>query len=183
LVYDDYDADASARTPVMADFACAGISSNSQWSAVAGVLKGAFDPSLAAVVAPVQNLIVYDATKLGGTDKAVVNLNTLVRYGSKSANVAAATHDLDKIAAARIPEVNAHLRYADAHANGYGLAHVAADKLSVKLVTIKRSFEDLGTKSPDLLRAAQFELARVEKLSELELAEPDIEGKKPFPLA
>ncbi|HET8937801.1 MAG TPA: alkaline phosphatase D family protein [Polyangiales bacterium] len=183
LVMDDFDAKLADQKPVMADFAVAGISSNSQWSAVAAVLKSAFDPALAPIVAPVQKLITYDATELGGTDKAVVNLNTLIRFGSKAANVAAATNDIAKIADARDKNINAHLRYVDTHANGYGLVHVTADKFNVQLVTIERSYKDLEKKSPDLRRAASFVLPRVDKLADLELEEPQIEGKKPFPLA
>jgi alkaline phosphatase D len=183
LVMDDYDADPADQTAVMADFAVAGISSNSQWSAVAAVLQSAFDPALATVVEPVRNLIVYDATKVGGTSKAVVNLNTLIRFGSKSANVAAATNDIEKIAEARDETVNPHLRLADSHANGYGLAHVSADKLGVQLIAIQRSFTDLKTKSPELRYTATFEVPRVDAFVDLDVAEPTIEGKKPFPLA
>ena len=181
LIHDDYDA--ASPTAVMVDFAAAGISSNSQWSAVASVLQSAFDPSLASLVEPVKQLIVYDATKHGGTDKAVVNLNTLIAYGSKSANVAAATNDLAKIKAARDAKVNAHLRYTDCHAFGYGLVHVRAQAVDTQLVTIERSFTDLEKESPELRRVAKFKLARVERFSDLALPEPEIEGKKPFPLA
>lgn len=181
LVNDDYDA--SSQSAVLADFTVAGISSNSQWSAVASVLQSAFDPSLASLVEPVKQLIVYDATQHGGTDKAVVNLNTLILYGSKAANVAAATNDLDMIKDARNANVNPHLRYVDCHAFGYGLAHVTADGMDTQLVTIERSFTDLGTKSPELRRVAKFQLARVDQLSDLALTEPDFQGKKPFPLA
>lgn len=183
LVFDDYDAKAADQMPVIADFAVAGISSNSQWSLVAAVLEGAFDPALAPLVKPVKDLISYDATALGGSEKAVVNLNTLIRYGSKSANVAAMTHDIAMVEQARKPEVNPHLRYADSHAHGYGLVHVAADKIRVQLVTIERSYTDLGTESPKLRRSASFELAHVDDLADLELAEPEFEGQKPFPLA
>lgn len=182
LVMNDYDAPRSEQTPVIADFAVAGISSNSQWSAVAAVLQGAFDPALAALVKPVQDLIVYDATKLGGSERAVVNLNTLIRYGSKAANVAAATHDLEQIEEARDPDINPHLRYVDTHAHGYGLAHVTADKFHVQLVTISRSYTDLGKKSPELRRVATFEVPRVDNVADLDVAEPEIEGTKPFPL-
>jgi len=180
LVMDDYDA--AEQTPVIADFAVAGVSSNSQWSAVAAVIQGAVPPELAGFIEPVVKLITYDATKLGGKEKAVVNLNTLIRYGSTAANVAADTNDLEQIEEARNADVNPHLRYVDTHSHGYGLAHVTADKFNVQLVTITRSFTDLGTKSPELRRVATFEVPRVDKVSDLTLAEPDIEGTKPFPL-
>jgi alkaline phosphatase D len=182
LVMDDYDAPADDQTPVIADFAVAGISSNSEWSAVAAVIQGAVEPALAVLIEPVVKLITYDATELGGKDKAVVNLNTLLRYGSKAANVAATTNDLEQTEEARNADINPHLRYVDTHSHGYGLVHVTADNFNVQLVTISRSYEDLGTKSPDLRRVATFEVPRVEKVADLTLSEPDIEGTKPFPL-
>jgi alkaline phosphatase D len=181
LVHDDYDA--AQQTPVMFDIVTAGISSNSQWSAVAAVLTGDSLGALGALIEPVKQLIVYDATKLGGTSKAVVNLNTLIRYGSKAANVAATTNDLDEIAAARDPKINAHLRYVDSHAFGYGVAHVSADALEAKLVSIERSFTDLGKDSPALRGTATFTVPRVDKLADLSVDEPELTGDKPFPLA
>jgi len=180
VIYDDYDA--SDKTPVMVDLVVAGISSNSQFALVAGALQGAFGPELAAVVDPVRKLISYDSTEFGGTDKAIVNMNTLIRYGSHAANVAAKTHDIAMIEAARDPAINAHLRYADAHAFGYGLVHVTADALNASLVSIERSFEDLGKKSPAIRGRANFSVPRVDKPSAAQLPEPELIGKKPFPL-
>jgi alkaline phosphatase D len=180
LVYDDFDSD--QPTAVMADFVTAGISSGSQWSAVARAISGAFDPSLSAIVDEVKRLVLYDATPLGGDDPAVVNLNTLIRFGSKAANVAASTNDLDQIAAARNPNINPHLRFVNSNAYGYGLAHVTADAINTSLVTIKRSFEDLGDQSPDILGQASFKVARVDAFADLSLDEPDLTGRKPFPL-
>lgn len=181
LVLDDYDA--ANKSPVMVDFATAGISSNSQWSATAAVL-GSVEERLGDVVKPITSVILYDSTAndLGGDTKAVVNLNTLIRYGSKAAHVAAETNDLDKIREARLDTVNPHLRYADTHAFGYGLAHVAADEFRATLVTIERSFKDLGKQSPKLRCSAAFKVARVDQLSKLRLDEPEISGEKPFPL-
>lgn len=181
VVNDDYDAD--QQTPVLVDFTAAGISSNSQWAAVAAVLNSAFTGPLADVVAPVKKLITYDATELGGSDKAVVNLNTLILYGSKSASVAAETNDLDQVRAARLDTVNPHLRYVDSHAFGYGLAAVSADEFKATLVAIERSYKDLGTESPKLLRSAAFKVARVDDPTKVSLDPPEITGKKPFPLA
>jgi alkaline phosphatase D len=180
VIYDDFDAD--QKKPVMVDLVAAGISSNSQWSLVAGALQGAFAPELAAVVAPVKQLIVYDSTALGGQDKAVVNLNTMIRYGSRAAKVAAETNDIGMIEAARDPNVNAHLRYADTHAIGYGIAHVSADAVTATLVTIERSYQDLGDKSPNIRGRATFSVPRVDKPSDATLMEPELTGKKPFPL-
>jgi hypothetical protein len=113
----------------------------------------------------------------------LLNLNTFIRYGSKAAKVAATTNDIDKVNAARNPAINAHLRYADTHAFGYGLAHVTAGALTTKLVTIERSLTALGTESPELRGTATFELARVDSLADLKLPEPTLTGTKPWPLA
>jgi alkaline phosphatase D len=183
IVHKDYDAD--EKTPVMVDITVAGISSNAQFFLVAQALQGAFAPALAPVIEPVRKLIYYDSTtpELGGTDKAVVNLNTLIRYGSHAANVAAATHDIPQIEAARKADVNDHLRYVDTRATGYGLAHVTADALTATLVTIARRYEDIGTTSPEILGQATFTVAKVDAPAKTQLAEPVLTGKKPFPLA
>jgi alkaline phosphatase D len=181
VVYTDFDAD--TKTPVMVDIVTAGISSNSQFFEVATALDGAFSPALAPIVGPVKQLIYYDSTPLGGTDKVVVNLNTLIRYGSHAANVAAATNDIAQIEAARKPQLNEHLRYVDTRATGYGLAHVTADGITATLVTIERSFEDLGATSPELHGQATFTVPKVDATSKAQMSEPELTGKKPFPLA
>jgi hypothetical protein len=168
---------------VMVDIVCAGISSNSQFHEIARALDTAISPALASAVVPVKQLITYDSTPLGGSEKAVVNLNTLIRYGSHAANVAAKTHDLTMIEAARNPKVNSHLRYADARSNGYGLCSVTKDGLSATLVTIERSFVDLGKDSPGIRGTATFDVKRVDAIANVELPEPALTGKKPFPLA
>ena len=179
LIYDDFDAE--QKTAVMADFVTAGVSSSSQWSEVAGALDSSVPDALKEAAKNVRKVIVYDATKFGG-DKAVVNLNTLIRYGSPAANVAADTNDLAMIEAARDATVNPHLRYADTRATGYSLAHATAERLALKFVTIERSFVDLGTESPGIAGTATFTLPRVESFDDLALAEPELQGKKPFPL-
>jgi alkaline phosphatase D len=179
LVYDDYDAD--TKKPVTVDFAAAAISSSSQFAAVASAFDSGVPEALKSVAMGVRDVLFYDATKFGG-DKAVVNLNCLIRYGSKAANVAAATNDLDMIEAARDPSVNPHIRYADSAATGYGLAKVTAEQLDIKLVAITRHFTDFGTTSPGITRTASFTVKHIAKFDDLALPEPTIEGTKPFPL-
>ncbi len=181
VIFDDYDA--MTPKPVMVDLCAAGISSRSQFAEVAAALSGAIPASIAMAAEQVKRLITYDATKLGGQDKTVVNLNTLIRYGSHAANVAADTNDLAKTAAARDPKINSHLRYADSRATGYGLASVTADKISATLVTIERSFEPLGSKSPGIRGSASFDIAHAQKPEDAALPEPKLTGKQPFPLA
>ena len=180
VVLDDYEAD--KPTPVMVDLVTAGISSSSQFAEVASAFDGSIPPALAETAESVRRVIVYDSTKLGGTEKAVPNLNTLLRYGSRAANAAADTHDLKKIEAARDPKVNPHLRFADSRATGYGLAHVSASKVDATLVTIERNYEELGEKSPGIRGSASFSIAHAASFDDVKMDEPKLEGRKPFPL-
>lgn len=179
LVHDDFDSEGSV--PVMLDFATAGISSDPQWSEVAGNLEDAVPETLREVVAPVVKLLVYDATRFGGP-RAVANLNTLVRYGSAAATVAAETHDRAQIEAARNPAINSHLRYADAAANGLGIATFGADGGRIELVTIPRPVEDAGPEGPEVRGRAIFEFDRLDPGEPVALGEAMLEGARPFPL-
>lgn len=175
------DPDAAKSPPVMVDFATAGISSTSQFAAIAGAIESAVPPDLLSVVEPVLKLIVYDATRLDGTDKAVVNLNTLIRYGAPAAAAAATTHDLDMVEAARNPAVNAHLRYADTAATGYGLATIDGDAARVTLVTIEHPIEDRGDEGAGIRGTASFTLDKWADAGPV-MDEPVLDGDKPFPL-
>jgi alkaline phosphatase D len=180
VVYQDYDAE--QKTPAMVDVVTAGISSSPQFQEVAGALKGAIPPELAGAVVSVRNVIYYDSIPLGGDKKVVVNLNTLIRYGSKAANVAAATHDLAKVEEARDDGINPHLVYADSSATGYGLAHVSADALNATLVTMERSFEDPKQVAPKVRARASFRIPKVDSPDKTSISGPEITGAKPFPL-
>jgi alkaline phosphatase D len=179
LVHDDHDG--AVQTPVMADFATAGISSSSQFAAIANAIEGAIPPGLEAAVAPVLKLIVYDSTPLGGEQKAVVNLNTLLLYGANAATLAAETHDLDAVEAARRP-VNEHLRYADSGANGYGLARFDRNGAQITMVTIERPLADVGDDGIGIRGRASFTLPRTDEGEEPTLEAPTLTGTKPFPL-
>jgi alkaline phosphatase D len=180
LVHDDHDADGSVA--VMADFAAAGISSTSQFAAVAGAVEGAVPPDLRAVAEPVLKLISYDARPLGGEEKAVVNLNTLILWGSAAATTASETHDLEMARAARREGVNAHLRYVDTAANGYGLARFDGAEARIELVTIERPLDDRPDEGAAIRGRARFVLPRLDG-GEPALDEPTLSGEKPFPLA
>ena len=180
VVFDDYDA--ATKKPIMVDIVAAGISSASQFEEIAGAFDTSVPEALKAVAADVRKVIVYDSTPLGGKSKAVVNLNTLLRYGSKAANEAAASNDLDKIEAARDMTVNPHLRYADSASTGYGLASVTASQIGIELITIARKFTDIGTTSPGIKCKASFTIEHAASFDDVGLPEPTLEGTKPFPL-
>ena len=180
VVMDDYDA--PETSPVMVDLVTAAISSNSQFVEIASAFDSVRE-TFGDVAEPIIRVITYDSTPLGGDDKAVVNLNTLIRYGSRAANVAADTHDLEQIEAARDPAINSHLRYADARGIGYGLAHVSADGFSGTFVRVQRHFEPKGKASPGIVGTATFSVPVVARVEDTVLPEPVLTGKKPFPLA
>jgi alkaline phosphatase D len=159
------------------------LSSLPQWASIASQLDTAVPDSLRGLIEPVLNLIVYDSTPLGGTQRAVVNLNTLIRYGSTAATVAAASHDLSMIEAARDANVNPHLRYVDTGANGYGLAVFDGEGARVELVSTGRPLEDHGQEGIEIRGRARFTVARTEKGEPPTLDEPELTGQKPFPLA
>ncbi len=180
LVHDDHEA--AEQTPVMVDIASAGISSASQWTLVAGQIVAAAGPDLQDVIAPIKRVIVYDATELGGDEKAVVNLNALIRYGSAAANAAADTHDLDEVEAARDPAINSHLRFASTAAQGYGIARFAGDEAQVTLVTVEPPLSDLGEDGAEIRGTASFVIPHVGEGDVLDIEEPTLTGTKPFPL-
>jgi alkaline phosphatase D len=152
-----------------------------EWASVAGALGSGVPESLQSLVGPVKNLIVYDSTEFGGTQPAVVNLNTLIRYGSTAATVAAASHDLSMIEAARDPSVNPHLRYVDTGANGYGVAVFDGVGAHIELVNTGRPVEDVPD-GIEIRGRASFSLARTDAGEPPVLDEPELSGAKPFPL-
>jgi alkaline phosphatase D len=166
----------------MVDIAAAGISSQSQWASVAGAVEGAVPPEQRPVVEPVLKLIVYDATELGGSAKAVVNFNTLIRYGAPAAALAAATHDLAMVEQARNPDINPHLRYVDTAANGYGLATFDGAMARIHLITTERPLIDRGSDGAEVVGTASFVVPAFEAGEMPTLEEPTLTGKKPFPL-
>jgi alkaline phosphatase D len=181
VVMDDYDSE--TPTPVMVDFAGAGLTSLPEWASVASQIDTAAADLPRALVDPVIDVIVYDSTEFGGSQSAVVNLNTLIRYGSTAATVAAASHDLSMIEAARDPTVNPHLRYADTGANGYGIAVFDGAGARVELLSTGRPLEDLGPEGIAIRGRASFTLALTKAGEAPVLDEPELTGDKPFPLA
>ena len=118
----------------------------------------------------------YDATEVGGTRKAVPNLNTLLRYGGASAAAMADTNDLDMAIAARKDSVNPHLRYTDSEANGYGLAAFGADSATITLVTTERPIVDRGADGIKVRGQAVFELPLQGAGDEVALVDPKLSG-------
>jgi hypothetical protein len=112
----------------------------------------------------------------------VVNLNNLIRYGSGAAMAAYTSNDPAMIAAARNHAINAHMRYADSAANGYGLASFGGGGGEVTLVTIEPPIVDRGGDGADVVRKAVFMVPLFAEGDDVKLAEPELSGEKPFPL-
>ncbi len=174
LVYDDFDIE--TPRPAMVDFVTAGISSTAQFAFVVSALPDS------PFVNSLRRLVTYEGTVAGEEVKYVENLNTLIRYGSSAANVAADGGDATAIADARNPDINDHLRYADANAQGYGLMTVTATGAQTTLVTIEHPVVDRGTDGAVVVRRAQFDMDALESGGSAQLSEPEITGRKPFPL-
>ncbi|MDH5675326.1 MAG: alkaline phosphatase D family protein [Myxococcales bacterium] len=180
VVHDDYDAD--SPTPVMVDFATAGISSAAMFTAIAGAIRSAAGEGLEALVAPILKVVNYDETQFGGERKAVPNFNALVLYGSAAANAIADSGDVAEGEALRLPGLNDHLRFVDTASQGYGLARIGADGADVTLVAIEVPVLDRGEEGARERYRASFTVPRLGDGESLVLDVPEIEGAKPFPL-
>jgi alkaline phosphatase D len=168
------DFDAEAPRWVGAEFAVAGISSQSVWE---GVL--AYTPK----DSPLRPLTAFDGRPFGREEAQAENLNTTFLWGSRSAATAARSGDLVAAAKARNPRQNRHLAYCDTAAYGIGVALFGAEGARVELIGIRAPLAARGELGGEILRRVRFALP-VWRAGEAapKLAPPDIEGAKPFPL-
>ena len=104
----------------------------------------------------------------------------LFLHGAASANEARATNSIAAIEAAKDPAVNAHMRFCDTNAQGYGLMTVTADQITATLVTIERPISETGAAGVQIKSTATFTLDRDDVTS---LAGPEFTGDPPFPFA
>jgi alkaline phosphatase D len=167
-VLTDHDIGAAAL-PAATEFIAAGISSNSVFSFLESATREQ-PPTL-------RQLITYDATPFGSSERFVNNANVLFLHGSASALEAAMTHSIDDIEAAKDPTVNPHLRFIDTNAQGYGLVTATASQLTTTLVTINRPLGDVG-EAPGIKGTATFTQSKDDIAS---LEGPVLSGQKPFP--
>ncbi len=165
----DFDAD-SPRW-VGAEFAVAGISSQSLFQGVLSYTK----PDN-----PLRPLTAFDTP-----DGLAENLNTSFLWGTKAAMTAAKTGgSLEAAKAARNPRQNRHLAYCDTHSYGVSRARVTADAIEVEHLAIVPPLEARGDQGAELLRRVRFHLpAWAAGEPAPKLGEPTFEGPKPYPLA
>ncbi len=166
---DNYDT--GTPTPVATEFVAAGISSNSVFSF--------FENAVRDQPATLVELVMFDDTQFGGTVTRKNNLNTLVKFGSGAAQVAANTGDAAQAVAAADPNSNPHLLFADTDAQGYGLMTLSASGVETTLVTVNRPTVDTGEEGQGIKRTASFSLPAGDAGG---LTGPVLTGEKPFPL-
>jgi alkaline phosphatase D len=168
------DFDAEHPRWVGAEFAVAGISSQSVWE---GVL--AYTPK----DSPLRPLTAFDARPFGGTEAATTNLNTTFLWGARAAVAAARTGDLAAAAAERNPRQNRHLAYCDTAGYGIGIARFSASDTRVEFIGIRPPLEPRGEAGGDVLRRVRFVLPLWRSGEEAPmLRAPEVDGPRPFPL-
>jgi alkaline phosphatase D len=172
------DPSALASRAVAAEFAVCGISSPSVFRGVAGVV---------AEEDPFRAMVIFDATRFGGSRSDVEALNLTFRHGTLASARLAETGSLEAAMEARNPAQNPHLRYVDTRANGFALLRVNGSEARAELVTVEEPLEDRGTAGAQVLRRARFRVPVDEGAPgtppRTRLEGPEVEGEPPFPLA
>jgi alkaline phosphatase D len=162
------DPDSGTPTAVATELITAGIASNSLFSFYEAATRS-LSPSL-------RSLVTVDATGAGGA-RFTENLNMLLRYGTVSAATYAATFNIGA-AIAQTDNANAHIRYVDTNAQGYGYIKVTGAECKAELVTINRPTAIASPGVPGVRRVAAF---TIPKDNPGGMGPPTITGAKPFP--
>jgi alkaline phosphatase D len=160
----------AAPRPVIADFACAGISSSPTFGDIIAVAEDG-NPDF-------QPMVYAEPSDPGDALIPVFNM-TLVHGVLASATYAAT--GLESIARWLGPnEANKGLKFIDVTANGYGLAHFTQDQLQVELITmedLKNPFEA----APNIKHRSHFQLDKWTSKDGPVLNGPVFSGGAPFP--
>jgi alkaline phosphatase D len=175
VLLDNYDT--GAPNAVATELITAGISSNSLFSF--------YESATRNVPAALRGLVTVDASANGGP-AFTENLNNLIINGLLSAGtfagaigqgapfataVGAALAQADATA-------NAHIRYADTNAQGYGYIKVTEAQVAADLITINRPIGNANA-SPGIQRTASF---TIPKDNPAGMSAATVTGTKPFPL-
>ena len=153
-----------------AEFSVCGISSTSVFDALYNIVEEDSD---------MRPIVTYDATKHGGTNKKVENLNTAFLWGTKSAVTAAKTNDLTKAKKAENKNQNPHLRYVDSAANGIAVITVTGKSVSGEFITIQKPVSE-SKGQVTVLRQAHLDFNKDGSNTDLNLKQ--IDGQPPYPL-
>jgi alkaline phosphatase D len=160
LLMDNYDA--ASPTPVGVELVAAGVSSNSELS------------FFAAATQPLglRDLITFQQTEGGAF---VDNMNLLLLKGTNAAVRFASTKDLAQALEAGNDDANAHLRYADTNAQGYGILSITATAITATLVTVNRPISPAAAGKK---RTARFTIPIDDPAG---MTGPEFTGMKPIP--
>jgi alkaline phosphatase D len=165
------DPDSATPVSVAAELVTAGIASNSLFSF--------YEAASRTLPASLRNLVTVDATGAPTPGpRFVENLNMLLRYGSVSAATYAASFSIGAAIAAT-DNANAHIRYVDTNAQGYGYIKVTGAECKAELVTINRPTTIPSPGVPGQKRVAQF---TIPKDNPGGMGAPTLTGTKPFPM-
>lgn len=177
-VAEDYDVPADQQVTRCVEIVCGAVSSVSQFAAVERLSRRASYSPLESLL---RKLITYDASAFTGNaaDAVIPNLNTTLLHGAAAARVAADSHDLGSINAAR-RDINPHLYYADTHAHGFARIQVAADAITATLVSIDGIGDDNTDRNVNVLREARCLIAAGDGVAPT-LQETVVRGEAPFP--
>lgn len=156
--------------PVLADFACAGISSSALFGDILAVANDD-NPDF-------QTLVYAESEEAPGKLTPVFNMTMLQGV---LASITYSATGLEGIARWLGPnEANKGLKFVDVTANGYGLARFTEDQLQVELVTM----EDLTMpfeKAPKIKHRSHFKLDKWTSKEGPTLNGPVFSGGAPFP--
>jgi alkaline phosphatase D len=165
------DPDSATPVSVATELITAGIASNSLFSF--------YESASRTLPANLRALVTVDATAAPTPGpKFVENLNMLLRYGSVSAGTYAASFNIGAALAAT-DNANAHIRYVDTNAQGYGYIKVTGAACTAELVTINRPTTLPSPGVPGQKRVAEF---TIPKDNPGGMSQASVTGTKPFPM-
>lgn len=163
-IMDDYDA--ATPQPVAFELVAAGIASNSLFSF--------FEAATRQSPPELRGLTIVQPPGAPFFE----NLNMLLLHGTLSAGTFAATRSLSAALGASDPNTNAHLRYVDTNAQGYGYIQVTGAQVQAKIITINRPIAVPGATGPGIKREARF---TIPKDNPDGTGVPEVIGTRPFP--
>lgn len=181
IVMSNYDAKApEAPLPVLIEFVCGSVSSVSMF---AGARRLSERENPTENERLLQSLISYDATQSvePGEQRFVNNLNNTLLNGVMAGVAAAQTNSPPAIEAAKNPDVNGHLKYADTHGHGFGRVHVAENEAKIQLITLSSINKENNGADLGIQRTAAFTVPSAAGGGNVSLSGPVIEGDPPFP--
>ncbi|MDQ3340223.1 MAG: alkaline phosphatase D family protein [Myxococcota bacterium] len=164
------DPDVAVPVPVMTELISAGISSNSLFSF--------YEAATRTLPASLRSLVTVND---GAASPFTENLNLLLRFGTQSAGTYAAVRNIPAALAATDGK-NAHIKYADTNAQGYGYAKITATEIVSTLVTVNRPTLLPHPGLPGVRRTATVTIPKVDAVTAPSMTPAVVTGIKPFPL-